>query len=107
MKKKILIFFLLFSVFPIIANAEIDPHCSNKINQTASKDFDYLKIENIFVKVNNYRKWTKNSSKIATSRFLLLFWVFGVIPVGQPKTQIKKNNTNNHNQNIYYFYYYY
>ena len=71
MKKKVFIFFLLFSLFPIIANSEINPHCKNNINQTSSKDLDYLKIENIFVKVNNYRKWTKNGIRIITnnSRF--------------------------------------
>lgn len=71
MKKKIFIFFLLFSLFPIIANSDINPHCKNNINQTSSKDLDYLKIENIFVKVNNYRKWTKNGIRIITnnSRF--------------------------------------
>ena len=52
MKKKILIFFLLFSIFPIIANTEIDPHCNNEIDQASSKDFDHLKIANLYADNN-------------------------------------------------------
>ena len=67
MKKKIFIFFLLFSIFPIIVNAEIDSHCINQTNQVSSKDFDYLKIKKISVKVNNYRKWAVNGIRIITN----------------------------------------
>ena len=69
MKKKIFIFFFLFYTFSIIASAEIDPHCNNSTNQTISKDFDHLKIDSIFVKINNYRKWTKNGIRIITNKF--------------------------------------
>ena len=69
MKKKLLIFFLLFCIFPTIAGAEIGPYCDNKIDQTILKDIDNLKIKNINVKINNYRKWTRNGINILIGNF--------------------------------------
>ena len=69
MKKKLLIFFLLFYIFPAIAGAEIGPYCDNKINQTILKDIDNLQIKSINVKIDNYRKWTRNSINILIGNF--------------------------------------
>ena len=64
MKKKLLIFFFLLSLIPSMSKAEIGPYCDNKINQSVLKDIDNLKIENIEVKVDKYRSWTRNGLKI-------------------------------------------
>ena len=69
MKKKLFIFFLLFYVFPAISIAEVGPYCENKINQNILKDIDNLKIKNIEVKIDNYRKWTRNSINILIGNF--------------------------------------
>ena len=69
MKKKLLIFFLLFFTLPTIVDAEIGPYCDNKISQAVLKNIDNLKIKNIAVKVDNYRKWTKNSINILIGNF--------------------------------------
>jgi len=69
MKKQLLIFFLLFSALPTIASANIGPYCDNKINQAVLKDIDNLKIKNIIVKVDKYRKWTRNSINILIGNF--------------------------------------
>ena len=57
MKKKLLIFFLLFSTLQTIASADITPYCDNKTNQTATEDVDKIKIKSIVVKVDKYRKF--------------------------------------------------
>ena len=69
MKKKLLIFFLIFFALPIIANADIGPYCDNKINQAVLKNIDNLKIKNITVKVDEYRKWIRNTISILIGNF--------------------------------------
>ena len=69
MKKKLFIFFLLFFALPSISSAGIGPYCDNKINQDVLINIDNLKIKNITVKVDNYRKWTRNSINILTGNF--------------------------------------
>ena len=69
MKKKLFIFFFLFLSLPTIAGANTDTFCYNEINQSILKDSDNLKIKNIFVKVDNYRTWTRNSLNILTGNF--------------------------------------
>ena len=45
------------------------PYCDNKIKQSVLKNIDNLKIKNIEVKVDNYRRWTRNSLNIITGNF--------------------------------------
>ena len=69
MKRKLLIFFFLVFLFPESTEAGIGPYCENKINQSVLKNIDNLKIENIEVKVDKYKKWTRNSLKILIGNF--------------------------------------
>ena len=67
MKKKLLIFFLLFSTLTTEAFSDSKLYCFNKVNET-TKD-NLLKIKNIYVRVDNNRKWTKNSLRILIGNF--------------------------------------
>ena len=69
MIKKVTIFFLLFLTLPTFSSAAIDQYCNNKINQSDLNNLDNLKIKNINVKTNNYRKWTRNSLRILIGNF--------------------------------------
>ena len=69
MKKKLLIFFLLIFVFPNTSKAEIGPYCDDKIDQSILKNIDNLKIKNIDVKVDKYKKWATNSLNILIGNF--------------------------------------
>ena len=69
MKKELLIFFLLFVVLPLTASADLKSYCNDKIYQIEREDLDNLKIKNINVKIDDHRKWTKNSLNILIGNF--------------------------------------
>ena len=64
MGKKLLIFFLLFSTLQAVASADITPFCKSKTDNASTENINNTKIKNIIVKVDNYRKWTRNSLNI-------------------------------------------
>ena len=68
MKKKLFIFFLLlFSTNTAFSDSK--DYCNITVNKEIIKNIDNLKIRNISVEFDNYRKWTKNSLKILTGNF--------------------------------------
>lgn len=69
MKKTLINFFLLFSILTMISNAEARSNCGDKINLTKTNYSDFLKVKNIIVEVNKYKKWTKNSLNILIGNF--------------------------------------
>ena len=69
MIKKVTIFFLFFLTLATFSNAAIDQYCNIKINQSELNNLDNLKIKNIKIKTNNYRKWTRNSLRILIGNF--------------------------------------
>jgi len=68
MKKKLLAFFFLIFVFPKIATAT-ETYCSNNLDQLALKSINSLKIKNITVEVDKYKRWTRNSLNILIGNF--------------------------------------
>ena len=68
MKKKLIIF-ILFLILPTASIAGIDPYCNNKVDEIFLINLDKLKIKNINIKVDNYRKWTRNSINILIGNF--------------------------------------
>ena len=67
MKKKLIIFFFLFSTFAVKAFAETKSYCFNNTNEITKNNT--LKIEKISVRVDNNRKWTENSLRILIGNF--------------------------------------
>jgi len=68
MKKKLFIFFFLLFA-STTAYSDSKNYCNNKANKEIIENVDNLKIKNIEVEFDNYRKWTKNSLKILTGNF--------------------------------------
>ena len=64
MKKGLFVFFLLFLVLPLTVSADLKPYCNDKIYTIEQKDIGNLKIKNINVEIDEYKKWAKNSLNI-------------------------------------------
>ena len=69
MKKKLLIFFFLFTVLTNASSAEVKSVCNNKLNQEIVENIGNLKIKKIEVNIDNYRQWTRNSLNILIGNF--------------------------------------
>ena len=69
MGKVLLTFCLLFSMLPMVANAELRSNCDDKITISKTNYNGFLKVNNIVVNVHKYKKWTKNSLNILIGNF--------------------------------------
>ncbi len=69
MKKKFLVFFLLTFLFPTLTYGMVNPYCANGASQSFIKEINKQKIKYINVKVENYRRWTRNSLNILIGNF--------------------------------------
>jgi len=56
-------------MLPMVANAESRSNCDDKITISKTNYNDFLKVNNIVVKVHKYKKWTKNSLNILIGNF--------------------------------------
>ena len=69
MKKKLLIFFFLLFILPTVTSVSANTYCSNDEIPTKIKRDTISKIRFIDVKVDNYRRWTRNSLNILIGNF--------------------------------------
>ena len=65
-------FFLITLIFQNSSFGNLVPYCNNKIPNNLLEKIDKTKPELIEIKLDNYRKWAKNSFKIKTSKSLLI-----------------------------------